>query len=121
MAGTASWGCAPSIHPIGGTARSYPPSRRSSRSASTAPGGCPAGGPLPPMVALALGAAAPPAEPARWFLTRPGGTPIDPSKTLQDNAVGEGDLILLTAAPPPAPRVVLGDPAGVVTATVRSP
>ncbi|BBX71815.1 type VII secretion integral membrane protein EccD [Mycolicibacterium psychrotolerans] len=85
------------------------------------PTGCPVGVLLPSIVDIVLGATDAPAEPTRWFLTRPGGVPLDLSVTLRDNAVRDGDLILLTVAPPPPPRIALGDPAGVVSAAVRGP
>lgn len=85
------------------------------------PTGCAVGVLLPSIVDAVLGATDAPSEAIRWFLTRPGGVPLDPSATLRDNAVRDGDLILLTAAPPPTPRVSPGDPAGVVGALVRDP
>lgn len=85
------------------------------------PAGCPVGVLLPSIVDLVLGDADPTAEPVRWFLARPGGAAFDPSVTLRDNGVREGDLLVLAAAPTPAPRVVPADPAGAVTAAVRHP
>ena len=85
------------------------------------PTGYPLGALLPSIVDTVLGTTDPQAEPTRWFLTRPGGVPLDPAGTLRDNAVRDGDLFLLTGAPPPAPRVAPGDPAGVVAVAVRGP
>ncbi|ORA50641.1 type VII secretion integral membrane protein EccD [Mycolicibacterium chubuense] len=85
------------------------------------PTGCAVGVLLPSIVDAVLGATDAPSEAIHWFLTRPGRVPMDPSATLRDNAVRDGDLVLLTAAPPPTPRVRPGDPAGVVSALVRDP
>ena len=51
-------------------------------------------------------------EPGPLVLTRPGSGPIHPSRTLLEAGVADGDLLVLTAAPLPVPRVVddLGGP-----------
>lgn len=85
------------------------------------PAGCPVGELLPSIVDLVPGAADPAEDPVRWFLVRPGGAACDPSGTLRDNGIHEGDLLMLTAAPSPVPRVIPGDPAGVVTAASHPP
>jgi type VII secretion integral membrane protein EccD len=45
-------------------------------------------------------------EPGPLVLTRPGSGPIHPSRTLLEAGVADGDLLVLTAAPLPVPRVV---------------
>jgi type VII secretion integral membrane protein EccD len=81
---------------------------------------CPVGVLLPEIVDLVLGAHEHPPGPTRWVLTRPGGSLIDPSITLHDNAVRDGDLLVLTDVPPPPPRIVPGDPFGVATASTHA-
>jgi type VII secretion integral membrane protein EccD len=50
----------------------------------------------------------------RWRLSRIGEPSLDESRTLNDNDVRDGDLLLLTAAEPPAPQWVGRDPCHVV-------
>ena len=52
--------------------------------------------------------------PPRWGLTRIGGDSLDSSMTLRENAVHDGELILLTTAALPASRSRPGDSSGVV-------
>ena len=58
--------------------------------------------------------------PQRWYLCRIGGARLDASMTLRENAVHDGDLVLLTTEPPPAPRCRPGD-ASAVVAEVANP
>jgi type VII secretion integral membrane protein EccD len=53
-------------------------------------------------------------DPQRWHLTRIGGDVLDGSKTLRENAVHDGELILAAAALLPLPYRRSGDPSGVV-------
>lgn len=83
------------------------------------PGDCPLGGLLPSIVDLA----APEQVPGRhrWVLSRLAGPRLDPAMTLREHGVVDGDLLLLTAAEPPAPQRITGDPAGTVAAAAEAP
>ena len=78
------------------------------------PAGCPVGELLPGIVDTVVGDT-PPTEPLQWCLTRVGGPPVDTSKTLFQNAVGNGDLVLLTSAGVPAAQRTAGASPAVVT------
>ncbi|MCH9731300.1 MAG: type VII secretion integral membrane protein EccD [Actinomycetia bacterium] len=77
---------------------------------------------IPPIVDVLMHGPARATDPLSWSLTRIGGQPIDTSMTLRENAVYDGDLILLTRASAPAPLRRTGDSSSVVTGlTVRHP
>jgi len=77
---------------------------------------------IPPIVDVLLHGSATATDALRWYLTRVGGQPIDTSMTLRENAVYDGDLILLTRASAPAPRRRTGDSSSVVTGlTIQHP
>lgn len=78
------------------------------------PADCPVGVLIPPVVDAALGDCRPVTDPRRWYLIRVGGDGLDTSLTLRENAVRDGDTILLAAAPLPPPSRRFGDPSGVV-------
>lgn len=66
-------------------------------------------GALLPQVCEIVAAAAPPAPtaadlPRRWRLCVVGGGSLDESMTLADNDVHDGDILVLSAVPPPAPH-----------------
>jgi len=84
------------------------------------PGGCPVGVLLPSIVDLVLGTHERPPGPTQWVLTRPGGSALDPSISLVDNAIRDGDLLVLTDVPPPPPRLVPADPIGAVIVRAHS-
>lgn len=83
------------------------------------PADCPVGVLIPPVVDAALGDCRPVTDPRRWYLIRIGGDRLDTSLTLRENAVRDGDTILLAAAPLPAPSRRSGDPSGVVAGAVE--
>lgn len=78
------------------------------------PADCPVGVLLPSIVDAAVGEKVATTDAAHWYLTRIGGTRVDTSMSLQQNAVEDGDLILLSTEAPPAPCRTVGDPGGVV-------
>lgn len=83
------------------------------------PADCPVGVLIPPVVDAALGDCPPVTDPRRWYLVRVGGDRLDTSLTLRENAVRDGDTILLAAAPLPPPSRRSGDPSGVVAGAVE--
>ena len=68
-----------------------------------------------------LGDRASVAEAVRWYLAPVAGLPLDPTKSLHDNGVRDGDLMLLTDEPAPPPRVTTGAPTDAVIAAIRPP
>ena len=78
------------------------------------PADCPLGILLPSMIDLALPGSHPVTDPQRWHLNRLGGQRLDTSMTLQESAVDDGELLLLTTAPSPVPHHRPRDPSGVV-------
>ncbi|MGB2920129.1 MAG: EsaB/YukD family protein, partial [Mycobacterium sp.] len=78
------------------------------------PADCPVGEMIPSIVDAAVGESVTMVHPQHWYLTRVGGTRIDTSLSLRENAVEDGDLILLGTAAPPAPCRTYGDPGDVV-------
>lgn len=86
------------------------------------PADCPVGVLIPPVVDVALGDRQPASDPQRWHLVRVGGDRLDTSLTLRQNAVRDGDMILLAAAAVPVPARRSGDPSGVVAgAALQAP
>ena len=58
----------------------------------------------------------------RWQLSRIGGSPLDESRTLADNEIRDGALLLLTANDPPALEWLIDDPTHIVAqANTASP
>ncbi|GJF15393.1 ESX-4 secretion system protein eccD4 [Mycolicibacterium cyprinidarum] len=80
----------------------------------TLPSDCPVAVLIPPIVDIVVNGPIAAAEPRRWCLTRVGGELLDTSMTLRENAVHDGELILLTTAPFPMPRSRPVDSSGVV-------
>jgi type VII secretion integral membrane protein EccD len=80
----------------------------------TLPAGCPTGTLLPSIVDAVHGRDAEQVD-GTWHLSRVGGAALDPSRTLGDNGIRDGDLLLLAplGLPPPRRRVV--DPCRAVT------
>ncbi len=78
------------------------------------PADCPLGVLLPSMVDLALPGSHPVSDPQRWHLNRLDGQRLDTSMTLQESAVDDGELLLLTTVPSPVPHHRPRDPSGVV-------
>ena len=78
------------------------------------PADCPLGVLLPSLVDLALPGSRPVSDPQRWHLNRLDGQRLDTSMTLQESAVDDGELLLLTTAPSPVPHRRPRDPSGVV-------
>lgn len=86
------------------------------------PADCPVGVLIPPVVDVTLGDGQPATDPQRWHLVRVGGDRLDTSLTLRQNAVRDGDTILLAAAAVPGPARRSGDPSGVVAgAALQAP
>lgn len=83
------------------------------------PAGYPVAALLPALVEAVLGAGRQGAEGVRWFVAATLGSPLDPAKSLRDNGVGDGDLLLLTDEPAPVPRVRSGAPSTAVVAARR--
>ncbi|MCT7658117.1 type VII secretion integral membrane protein EccD [Mycobacterium deserti] len=65
---------------------------------------------LPAIVDIVSGATVLPLTPHRWRLSRLGGPRLDETKTLAENDIRDGDLLLLTATDPPPPVWVAADP-----------
>jgi type VII secretion integral membrane protein EccD len=65
---------------------------------------------LPSIVDLVHRGSAAPDEARQWHLSRVGHQRFDVAATLHDNAVRDGELLLLTTTPTPAPRWVQDDP-----------
>ncbi|MEH3141732.1 MAG: type VII secretion integral membrane protein EccD [Mycobacterium kyogaense] len=91
---------------------------RQQRSAEVVlPAGCPIAVLLPSLVEFALGDDTHEVEPIRWVLGPAVGMPFDPAKSLHDNGVRDGDLLLLTDEPMPPPRIRAGTP---ITAVITA-
>ena len=86
------------------------------------PAGCPVALLLPALVDGVLGDGPHTIDPARWYLAPAVGLPLDPSKSLLDNGIRDGDLVLLTDEPVPPPRVRTGSPTdGIIAAGHKPP
>ncbi|MBX7451996.1 type VII secretion integral membrane protein EccD [Mycolicibacterium sp. 3033] len=85
------------------------------------PAACPVALLLPALVDEVLGEGEHSPEAARWFLSPVAGPPLDPDKSLCDNGVRDGDLVLLTDYQMPAPRVRAADPTRAAIAAGREP
>lgn len=81
------------------------------------PRDAPVGFLLPSVVDLVKPDALPAAEGLRWHLSRVGHGPLEESISLRDNAVHDGELLLLATAPSPAPVRVPDDPWQVLVET----
>lgn len=67
------------------------------------PSQCPLGELMPSIVRAIFGDTADSMQ--RWYLTRAAGAPLDTSLTLSDNGVRDGDIVVLSTAPLPRPRL----------------
>ncbi|WP_260155906.1 type VII secretion integral membrane protein EccD [Mycolicibacterium iranicum] len=56
-----------------------------------------------------------------WFLTRLAGSPLNSALSLRDNAIRDGDVVVLASRPVPRPRLTPADPSGVVAAQCAGP
>lgn len=74
------------------------------------PGDAPVGSLLPSVVELVQPDAVPTTEGLRWHLSRIGRGPVDETMSLHDNAVRDGELLILTTAQTPTPVRVPNDP-----------
>ena len=93
------------------------------------PAGCPLGSMLPEIVDAVIGPVGPvgPVEPSSaspplgWHASRVAGQRLDPSLTLHESGVADGELIVLSTTEPPTPQRVHGDGcAAVLAAADRS-
>lgn len=69
---------------------------------------------LPSIVDAVVGSSAPPRH---WYLSRIAGATLDTSLSLRDNAVHDGDMLMLATAQIACPRRLPTEPSGVVAAT----
>jgi type VII secretion integral membrane protein EccD len=74
------------------------------------PGDAPVGVLLPSIVDLVSRGAVATDEGRRWYLSRVGHGRLDETSSLHDNEVRDGELLLLTMTPIPAPVLVPDDP-----------
>jgi type VII secretion integral membrane protein EccD len=74
------------------------------------PGDAPIGVLLPSIVDLVSRGAVAADEGRRWYLSRVGHGRLDETSSLHDNEVRDGELLLLTMTPTPAPVLVPNDP-----------
>lgn len=81
---------------------------------------CPLGALLPSIVDAVVGAGSASA-PRGWYASRLAGRPLDPSLTLQESGVTDGELIVLSTTEPPTPRRVPGDGCAAVLAAADRP
>lgn len=81
------------------------------------PAGLALGELMPSVVEVVLGASP---GPGHWQLTRPAGHPVDPSLSLRDNGVDDGDVLVLTDVRIPLPRRLPADPCAVVAASATA-
>ncbi|MHA0285880.1 type VII secretion integral membrane protein EccD [Mycobacterium sp. C3-094] len=85
------------------------------------PAACPVALLLPALVDSVVGEAAHETDAARWYLAPAAGPPLDPAKSLNDNGVRDGDLMLLTDHPMPSPRVRAGGTTAAIITACREP
>lgn len=76
------------------------------------PSRCPLGELMPSLVCTIFGDTADVAQ--RWYLARAAGTPLDTALSLCGNDIRDGDIVVLSSAPVPRPRLTPTDPCGVV-------
>ncbi|OAN34508.1 type VII secretion integral membrane protein EccD [Mycolicibacterium iranicum] len=76
------------------------------------PSQCPLGELMPPIVSTIFGDSTDVAQ--RWYLTGAAGAPLDTSVSLRDNGLRDGDIVILSTAPLPRPRLSPTEPCGVV-------
>ena len=87
------------------------------------PAGCPLGSMLPEIVDAVVGPVEPSSAspPLGWHASRVAGQRLDPSLTLHESGVADGELIVLSTTEPPTPQRVHGDGcAAVLAAADRS-
>lgn len=82
------------------------------------PSQCPLGELMPPIVCAIFGDTAD--APQRWYLTGAAGAPLDTSVSLRDNGIQDGDIVILSTAPLPRPRLTPTEPCGVVARTAAT-
>lgn len=82
------------------------------------PSQCPLGELIPPIVCAIFGDTAD--APQRWHLTRAAGAALDTSVSLEDNGIQDGDIVILSTAPLPRPRLTPTEPCGVVARTAAT-
>ncbi|MBX7446892.1 type VII secretion integral membrane protein EccD [Mycolicibacterium sp. 3033] len=78
------------------------------------PTGCPLGSMMPEIVDAVVGPAEPggpssASPPLGWYASRLAGQRLDPSLTLHESGIADGELILLSTTEPPTPQRVPGD------------
>lgn len=76
------------------------------------PSQCPLGELMPSIVRAIFGDTADGTQ--RWYLTRAAGAPLDTSLTLSDNDIRSGDIVVLSTAPLPRPRLTPTESCSVV-------
>ena len=76
---------------------------------------CPLGTMLPSIVEAVVGPASTPL-PVAWHASRLAGQSLDPSSTLQQSGIADGDVIVLSMAEVPAPQRIHGDTCAAVLA-----
>lgn len=79
------------------------------------PAGLPLGELMPSIVDVTVGTSE---GPRHWQLTRPAGEPLDPSMSLRDNAVDDGDLLVLADVRILPPLRLPADPCAVVAGAI---
>ncbi|MDA2894999.1 type VII secretion integral membrane protein EccD [Mycolicibacterium sp. BiH015] len=82
------------------------------------PSQCPLGELMPAIVCAIFGDTADAAQ--CWYLAGAAGAPLDTSLSLWDNAVRNGDIVVLSTAPLPRPRLTPAEPCGVVARTAAT-
>lgn len=82
------------------------------------PAGCPLGSMLPEIVDAVIGPVGPSSAspPLGWHASRVAGQRLDPSLTLHESGVADGELIVLSTTEPPTPQRVHGDGCAAVLA-----
>lgn len=84
------------------------------------PSDTPVGVLLPSIVGLVHDGAVAVEQARQWHLSRVGGEPLEAAASLRDNAIRDGDLLLLTTTPVPAPVCSQDDPWHAAIATIDS-
>ncbi len=82
------------------------------------PSQCPLGELIPAIVCAIFGDTAD--TPQRWYLTGAAGPSLDTSVSLRDNGIHDGDIVILSTAPLPRPRLTPTEPCGVVARTAAT-
>ncbi|UXA14747.1 type VII secretion integral membrane protein EccD [Mycobacterium sp. SMC-8] len=81
------------------------------------PAGLALGELMPSIVDVVLGASP---GPTHWQLTRAAGDPLDPSMSLRDNGVDDGEVLVLTHVRIPPPRRLPADPCAALAASMTA-